>query len=69
MFPFYDHSKMTAALTSAIYLYHKQNDTLNIEAVKNYEDKKFLIITGDFYGIQNFIFLKEVQQTRLPQKC
>src|SRR3972149_2930094 len=55
----YDHSKTTAAIASAIYLYHKQNGTLNmgdIEKIKDYDDKKFLIVAGDFYGIQNFIF-------------
>ncbi|MDI6781272.1 MAG: type III-A CRISPR-associated protein Cas10/Csm1 [bacterium] len=52
----YDHSKMTAALASAIYLYHKQNNSMNIEQIKNDEKKKFLILNGDFYGIQNFIF-------------
>ncbi len=52
----YDHSKTTAALASAIYLYHKENNTLEIEKIKEYDDKKFLIVSGDFYGIQNFIF-------------
>jgi CRISPR-associated protein Csm1 len=52
----YDHSKATAALATAIYLHHLQNGSMEIEKVKDYEDKKFLIVTGDFYGIQNFIF-------------
>ena len=52
----YDHSKTTAALASAIYLYHLQNGSMEIEKIKDYEDKKLLIVTGDFYGIQNFIF-------------
>ena len=52
----YDHSKTTAALASAIYLYCLQNNSMEIEKIKDYEDKKFLIATGDFYGIQNFIF-------------
>ena len=55
----YDHSKTSAALASAIYLYHRQNGTINtgdIEKINDYDDKKFLIVTGDFYGIQNFIF-------------
>jgi CRISPR-associated protein Csm1 len=52
----YDHSKTTAALASAIYLYHLQKGSMEIEKIKEYETKKFLIVTGDFYGIQNFIF-------------
>lgn len=52
----YDHSKTTSALASAIYLYHQQNGNMEIEKIKDYDDKKFLIVTGDFYGIQNFIF-------------
>ncbi|MBE0426421.1 MAG: type III-A CRISPR-associated protein Cas10/Csm1 [Nitrospirae bacterium] len=52
----YDHSKMTAALASALYLYHSGTDTLNTEKIKAYQDKKFLIVNGNFYGIQNFIF-------------
>lgn len=52
----YDHLKATSALASAIYLYHKQNGTLEIEKIKDYGEQKFLIISGDFYGIQSFIF-------------
>lgn len=52
----YDHSKTTAALASAIYLYHIQKGSMDIEKIKDYTDKKFLIVSGDFYGIQNFIF-------------
>ncbi len=52
----YDHSKTTAALASAIYLYHLQNGSMESGKIKDYADKKFLIVSGDFYGIQNFIF-------------
>lgn len=52
----YDHSRMTSALASALYKYHVETDTLDEESIKNYETKKFLLITGDFYGIQDFIF-------------
>ena len=52
----YDHSRTTAALASAIYLYHIQNNTMEIDKIKDYDSAKFLIVTGDFYGIQNFIF-------------
>lgn len=52
----YDHSKATAALAVAIYLYHHKNNSLDIPAIQSYEDKKFLIVSGNFYGIQDFIF-------------
>lgn len=52
----YDHSKITAALAVAIYLYHKHTDSMTIEKIKDYGIKKFLLISGDFYGIQSFIF-------------
>ena len=52
----YDHSKITAAFAVAIYLYHKHTDSMTIEEIKDYGIKKFLLISGDFYGIQSFIF-------------
>jgi len=52
----FDHSKMTSALAAAIYLFHWRTESLGAEAIKRYDDKKFLIINGDFYGIQDFIF-------------
>jgi len=52
----YDHCRTTAALAAALYLYHRDTDTMNEEAIKNYDEAKFLLVTGDFYGIQDFIF-------------
>jgi len=52
----YDHSKITSAIAAAIYAFHEQTKTLTPEAIKNDADNKFLIINGDFHGIQNFIF-------------
>jgi len=52
----YDHSRATAALATALYCYHNSTDSLNEAAVKASAAQKFLLITGDFYGIQNFIF-------------
>lgn len=54
--PLYDHLKIVSALSTAIYIYHRDNSTLNVEAVQNYEDNKFLVINGDFQGIQKYIF-------------
>jgi len=52
----YDHCKITSALTCALYLYHIHTDTMKVEEIKDEETKKILIVSGDFYGIQNFIF-------------
>lgn len=52
----YDHSKTTAAIASALYKYHLQGNTLKQENICNYDEKKFLLVTGDFFGIQNYIF-------------
>jgi len=52
----YDHSLATAALATALYRYHQATDTTNEAAVKASAPQKFLLVTGDFYGIQNFIF-------------
>lgn len=52
----YDHCKTTAALATAIYAYHTAQDTLTVDRIKDYTDPKFLLINGDLYGIQDFIF-------------
>lgn len=52
----YDHSKVTAALASSIYLYHIHENSMVKEHICDYSDKKLLFVTGDFYGIQDFIF-------------
>lgn len=52
----YDHSKSVAALAAALYLYHRNTDTMSVKAICDCDLKKFLLISGDFYGIQNFIF-------------
>lgn len=52
----YDHSRLTSALAAALYRFHCENQSLNREAVKDYEQAKFLMIGADFYGIQEFIF-------------
>lgn len=52
--PLYDHLKTTSAFASVLAKYH-END-MELESIKSYESKKFLLIAGDFFGIQNFIF-------------
>ncbi len=52
----YDHLRTTSALAAALYLYHSHEDSLTEEAIRKRDDPKFLFITSDFYGIQDFIF-------------
>jgi CRISPR-associated protein Csm1 len=52
----YDHSKITAAMAASIYKYHQECGSLDVDHIKNYDDKIFLLINGDLYGIQDFIF-------------
>jgi len=68
----YDHSRTTAALAVALWRYHQNDDRDVIReqlraqwdrkrqhhelANDAWSDNKFLLIQGDFFGIQNFIF-------------
>lgn len=52
----YDHCKATSALSAALYMYHRDTESFTEAEIRNYEDNKFLLISGDFYGIQDFIF-------------
>lgn len=58
----YDHSRTTSALASALWRYHYesgsdlQQTVVEMESAQDWGVKKFLLIQGDFFGIQNFIF-------------
>ena len=58
----YDHSRTTAALAVALWRWHQANGSQNDEASRalkertDWDENKFLIIMGDFFGIQDFIF-------------
>jgi len=53
----FDHAKTTASFASALYVYHSANGSLdNVDSIKSYDDNKFLLVNGYFYGIQDFIF-------------
>lgn len=64
----YDHGRATAALAAALYLYHKETDTLSVEAVRDQQKAKFLFISGDFYGIQDYIFASGGETQRYRAK-
>ena len=52
----YDHARSTSALAAVLYLFHRDTDSLNEKAICDGSMEKFLLISGDFYGIQDFIF-------------
>ncbi len=52
----YDYSRIVSAFSTALYLYHQGNGTLTREAIADNSSAKFLLINGNFQGIQNFIF-------------
>ena len=53
----FDHLKMTAAIAEGLYLYHDHYNTLTIEDLgKDKREKKWLLVCGDFSGIQKFIY-------------
>ena len=57
---YYDHVKLTAAISACFYLYDKENNIQNFKE-EYFSDidrnkKKFLLVSGEFSGIQNFIY-------------
>lgn len=58
----YDHCKTTAALAVALWRWHEANGQTGPEAARalkdrtDWDENKFLIVQGDFFGIQDFIF-------------
>jgi CRISPR-associated protein Csm1 len=66
----YDHSKTTAALAVALWRWHEaegQTDAAAAQRLKerrDWDEQKFLLIQGDFFGIQDFIFADGGQTRR-----
>ena len=58
----YDHSRTTAALAVALWRYHQErkDDAEDAKAKmrdrSDWDERKLLLIQGDFFGIQDFIF-------------
>lgn len=58
----YDHSRTTAALAAALWRWHEaagQTDAaaaVRLRERSDYQEPKLLLIQGDFFGIQDFIF-------------
>lgn len=52
----YDHGKATAAVATALWGWQAAEDREDDGAADDWNCKKMLLIQGDFFGIQNFIF-------------
>ncbi len=70
----YDHSKAVAAISVALWRYHeeRQDDTSKATAQMrerlDWDEEKLLLIQGDFFGIQNFIFSQGGDSTKRAAK-
>ena len=70
----YDHSRVVAALTVALWNFHKSrqsNEEAEIRTLKqgaDWNEDKFLFIQGDLSGIQNFIFTTGGKSTKYAAK-
>jgi CRISPR-associated protein Csm1 len=70
----YDHSKAAAALAVALWRWHHAKGTDNNDAVlamkdrSDWNDEKLLLIQGDFFGIQDFIFAEGAQTNKHAAK-
>ncbi|KPA19053.1 CRISPR-associated protein, Csm1 family [Candidatus Magnetomorum sp. HK-1] len=52
----YDHLRITAAIAEGLYEYHSDKNDLENANYKDKETSKWLLVCGDFSGIQNFIY-------------
>jgi CRISPR-associated protein Csm1 len=58
----YDHSRTTAAIAVALWRWHGAMDRTGEAAAhslrdrSDYAEQKFLLVQGDFFGIQDFVF-------------
>ncbi len=65
----YDHSKATAALATALWRWHTESDMETVAAVRGgWNEPKFLLVQGDFFGIQDFIFTEGGQTQKHAHK-
>lgn len=70
----YDHSKAVAALAVALWRYHqeREDDPATVAAAQrtraDWDDAKFLLIQGDLFGIQEFIFASGGETQRRAAK-
>jgi len=52
----YDHSRTAAAIAACLYQVQTENDTLSENQIRNSQQPRFLLVSGDISGIQRYIF-------------
>lgn len=63
----YDHSKTAAALACALWRYHYEEGEPELSELSNRADwdrNKLLLVQGDFFGVQSFIFASGSQTNK-----
>ncbi len=63
----YDHSKTVAALAAALWRYHRETGQESGQ-LEDWDTDKFLLVQGDFFGIQDFIFASGGETRRRAAK-
>lgn len=70
----YDHSKTAAALATALWRWHNAQGKIDANAATQLKERadwdidKFLLVQGDFFGIQDFIFADGSQTNKAAAK-
>lgn len=64
----YDHSRTTAALAVALWRYHHEQGEVEPTLNREWATDKFLLIQGDFFGIQSFVFTSGGESTKRAAK-
>ena len=70
----YDHSKSAAAIATALWRWHEARGQTDAEAATRLDSRsdwnveKLLLIQGDFFGIQDFVFAEGSQTNKAAAK-
>ncbi len=70
----YDHSRTAAALAAALWRWHEAHgrtgdaDAQSLRSRSDFDAEKFLLVQGDFFGIQDFVFASGGQTRRQAAK-
>jgi len=61
-----DHSKVTSAIATSLYLFQKKSG--RFDDIQKREEEKYLMVQGDFSGIQKFVFDRYGESSKFAAK-